>query len=107
MRIRFFGLALLIFAMGAAAPMVLLEGARYTPMDTRGIAVVLGAALATAGASAGIMHGFMKGRIEKCRMLIEGVSRSSMTQDIKSTGDKWMEGTVCALNDLVKNIRKL
>ncbi|HOO12550.1 MAG TPA: methyl-accepting chemotaxis protein [Bacillota bacterium] len=107
MRIRFFGLALLIFVMGAAAPMVLLEGPRYTSMDSRGITAVLGAALATAGASAGIMHRFMKGRIEKCRMLIERVSQSSMTQDIKGTGDKWMEGTVCALNDLIKNIRKL
>lgn len=107
MRIRFFGLALLIFAVGAAAPMLLLEGAHYTPMDTRSIIAVLGAALVTAGVSAGIMHGFMKGRIDKCRMLIEGVSRSSMTQDIKSTGDKWMEGAVCALNDLIKNIRKL
>ena len=107
MRTRFFVLALLIFAIGVAAPMLFLGEVHYTPMDTRGIAAVLGAALATAGASAGIMHRLVKGRIDKCRMLIEGVSRSSMTQDIKGTGDKWMEGTVCALNDLIKNIRKL
>jgi methyl-accepting chemotaxis protein len=78
-----------------------------TLLDSYSLAIVLAAAVVVVIISVKVMSGILKKRINKCRLLIEGITQSSMTQPIKDFGDKSMEGVVCALNELIKNIRKL
>lgn len=107
MTARLFGLSLLIYMLGALTPMLVVDKTHLGHMDAYSLTAILGTALVTALVSVRVMLGLIKGRSDKCRLLIESISRSSMTQDVRSTGDKSMEGVVDALNGLIKNIRKL
>lgn len=104
---RLFGFTLLVFVMGAVAPVLFLEEVHYAQPGTGGFILVLTAAICVALVCGYILNRYLQNGVEKCRLLIEDINKSSMTQGIRNTGDKSMEGVTQALNELIKSIRKL
>ncbi len=107
MKVRLFGLMFLVFALGAVTPVLILEEARYTHPGINNIALSLVIAAVVSIVCAHLLNRYLNKCVNKCRMLIEGISQTSMTQGIKSSGDKSMDGVIQALNELTRSIRKL
>ena len=107
MRIRLIGASFLVFMMGAMTSMLLSKGKYYDGLNTGDVVLVLAVATVIAFICAYILERYLKSGIDKCRLFIESINKSSMTQRIKNAGDKSLEGFAGALNDMIKNIRKL
>jgi len=107
MRMRLFCFIFTIFTVGAVTPVLLIKEIRYARPDTGGILLFLALAGGVAFVCTYILKRYLESGMERCRLLIEGINQSSMTQAIKGSEDKSMEGVIKALNDLKKGIRKL
>lgn len=108
MRARIFCIILLTFVLGIVTSMLLIDGGYdYFTGHPFDFAMASTAAMVIALAFSFILNNMFKGFINQCSSIVEHISQTSMTQDIRAAGYKGMEGFVESLNGLIKGIRGL